>query len=132
MSKFISYFKNRRNFVTLILVLAVIVLLVGTFFPANKEYVNQPITKNPETEIKVLVDKVSQLIYLPENEVPTIATVTDLEALKGQSFFVEAKVGDKVLIYTKAKKAVLYNPKSNKIVTIAPLSVGGKENPLQY
>jgi hypothetical protein len=46
------------------------------------------------------------------------------ENLKGQSFFADAKVGDKVLIYKNAKKAILYDPIADKIITIAPLIVG--------
>ncbi len=41
---------------------------------------------------------------------------------KGQPFFANAQVGDKVLIYYKAKKAILYNPTDNKIVEVGPIS----------
>ena len=69
-----------------------------------------------------LLEAVGKLIVLPTDEQPTIATVTDLEKLKDQVFFARASIGDKVLIYTKAKKAILYNPASNKIVEVAPLN----------
>ena len=55
-------------------------------------------------------------------ETPTIATVSDPEALKNQAFFVDAKKGYKVLIYSNAKKAFLYDPSADKIVNIAPLN----------
>ncbi|MDQ3075967.1 MAG: hypothetical protein M3Q34_02470 [bacterium] len=132
MSKLLSYLNHPRNLIIFLLVSGGVIFLIGTFFSRNEEYVNKQANENIEIESKSLVDKVSQLIYLPENEVPTIATVTDLRALKGQAFFADAKVGDKVLIYTQAKKAVLYNPKSNKIVTIAPLSTGEADPALQY
>lgn len=91
---------------------------------------NQSITlkKNPQRlaqeETKKLLADVSKLIVLPEGENPTIATVTDPERLRDQPFFAKAKKGDKVLIYTNAKKAILYDPVNNKIVEVAPINIG--------
>lgn len=75
-------------------------------------------------EIRDLVAKVSQLVVLPEGEDPTVATVSDPDKLKDQAFFASAKKGDKILIYTNAKKAFLYNPETNKILNIAPINIG--------
>ena len=61
---------------------------------------------------------------LPTGETPTIATVTDASKLKDQAFFTNAVTGDKVLIYTNAKKAFLYRPSTNKIINIAPVNLG--------
>ncbi|MBI4092531.1 MAG: hypothetical protein HY420_01270 [Candidatus Kerfeldbacteria bacterium] len=71
-----------------------------------------------------LVKEVSQLIVLPADEIPTIATVADPEKLKDQPFFRSAKKGDKVLIYTNSKKAILYDPAAHKIIEVAPLNIG--------
>jgi len=86
--------------------------------------------KNPQKqqavlqeEAKSLVADVSRLIVLPQDEEPTIATVSDPEKLKDQPFFANAKAGDKVLIYSKAKKAILYDPQNDKIVEVAPLNI---------
>jgi|SRR3989344_3316782 len=79
-------------------------------------------------EAQQVVEKVARLIVLPEGETPTIATVTDPERLREQAFFANAQKGDRVLIYTTAKKAILYNPTANKIVEVAPLNIGnGRE-----
>jgi len=43
------------------------------------------------------------------------------------TFFKEATIGDKILIYEKAGKAILYNPKINKIIEIAPFDLN-KDN----
>ena len=84
------------------------------------------IKQNPNSaqqqQIKDLVDKVDKLIVLPQNETPSVATVTDLSKLKDQPFFANAKIGDEVLVYTNAKKAILYDPVLNKIVEVAPLT----------
>lgn len=76
-------------------------------------------------EAKALVAKVGALISVPSDEQPTIATVTDPEKLKSQAFFAAAKIGDKVLIFTVAKKAILYRPSENKIIEVSPVTIGG-------
>ncbi len=76
-------------------------------------------------ENKALLERVGAVIILPDDETPTIATVSDLDKLKGQPFFAKAELGDKVLIYAKAKKAILYRPSTNKIVELAPLTDSG-------
>lgn len=80
-----------------------------------------------QQEGDALVGRVSKLIVLPEGEAPTIATVTDPERLKEQPFFSNAKKGDKVLIYTNARKAILYDPVNNKIVEVAPVNIGNPQ-----
>ena len=78
-----------------------------------------------EKEATDLVAEVGKLILLPAGEEPTIATVSDPEKLRDQPFFAQAKTGDKVLLYTNAKKAYLYDPVAHKILEVAPVNVGG-------
>ncbi len=81
--------------------------------------------EDPQAEAKKqteeLLQKVGQLMVLPTDEEPTIATVSDLSKLSEQEFFKNAQLGDKVIIYYKAKKAILYRPFENKIIELAPL-----------
>lgn len=116
-------------------IVAIIVFLValaaaGYFFWQYKQTKEQfaALKNNPEqaaaAEKADLIAKVGKLAALPQGEDPTIATVTDPDKLKDQEFFAKAQKGDKVLIYTKAKKAFLYNPSSNKIIEIAPVTIG--------
>jgi len=80
--------------------------------------------KAAQEETLKLIGTISKLIVLPEGENPTIATVTDLERLREQPFFANAQAGDKVLIFTNSRKAILYNPITNKIVEVAPINIG--------
>ena len=75
-------------------------------------------------EAKNLVTMVSKLMTLPAEETPTVATVNDKDKLKNQPFFAKSENGDKVLIYTTSKKAILYRPSINKIIDVAPVNIG--------
>lgn len=88
----------------------------------------QELKANPQkvvqAEIEALLAQIGKLILLPTDEQPTIATVADPEKLKDQVFFANAHKGDKVLIYTKSRKAILYDPVANKIIEVAPVNIG--------
>lgn len=73
-------------------------------------------------EVKTLTDKISQIAVLPENETPTVLTVSDLTKLKGNPFFVNAKLKNKIIIYKKTGRIILYDPFGNKIVNMGPYS----------
>lgn len=80
-----------------------------------------------KTQVNEAVASVGKLVDLPSGETPTLATVNDPTKLKDQTFFANAKVGDQVLIYTQAKKAVLYRPSTNRIIEIAPVNIGASK-----
>lgn len=79
-------------------------------------------------EISELKTKVGALMELP-NEEPTLATVTDINKLKNQQFFAQAVNGDKVLIFPKSSKAILYRPETNKIIEVASVNLGQNTSP---
>ena len=110
---------------TLAILMAVIVVLFITSAVLLMQYLQ--IKADPQkaaaAEIQKLVATVGQLILLP-SETPTVATVVDPAQLKDQAFFANATKGDKLLIYTNAKKAILYDPVQNKIIEVAPINIG--------
>jgi hypothetical protein len=71
---------------------------------------------------------VYKLIDLPQNETPTIATISDKSGLTNQDFFSTAANGDKILIYAGYKMAILYRPSVNKIIKVAPLVMDTNSN----
>lgn len=79
-----------------------------------------------ESEIQSLVGTIGKYMELPVSEVPTLATVTDVGKLPSIPFFANAKTGDKVLIYNQAAKAILYRPRSGKVIDV---SVFDSKNP---
>ena len=87
----------------------------------------QQLLKNPifasEVKQEDVVSKVSQLTQVPPGETPTIAQISDITKLNNQPFFQNAKNGDFVLIYPKAKEAILYDAISNKVLRVGPILV---------
>jgi hypothetical protein len=113
--------------------LAVLVLVFGAttvYFYRQASKLKLDPQKAAQESTQELITKVSKLIVLPTGETPTVATVTDPEKLKKeQPFFNNASVGDKVLIYTGARKAYMYNPVTNKIIEVAPVNIGTPTTP---
>lgn len=124
-----------KTWVLLVSIAVVLVAIVpGYFFYLQYEKTQKQL-ENPTDaaakEVEQLQKTVGELILLPSDEEPTIETVSDKAKLGNQAFFERAKNGDKVLIYTKSRKAYLYRPSLNKLVDIGPVNVGGEAPPLQ-
>jgi hypothetical protein len=117
-----NHFWKKILFATVVTI--AIIGIIGTVLFYNKY---QQIKNNPvaitKQEADIIVQRVGKLMVLPTGESPTIATVTDKTELTSQAFFKDAQNGDKLLVYTIAKKAILYQPSSNKIVNIAPFDL---------
>ena len=75
-----------------------------------------------------LAAKVGKLLEVPTDETPTIATVEDKEKLNDQDFFGSVENGDKILIYPRARKAIIYRPSTNKIINVGPLAINSQTN----
>lgn len=80
-----------------------------------------------DAEIAALVEEVGKYILLPENETPTLITVESLEQVKGQPFFINALIGDKVLIYKENAKAVMWRPATKKIIEVAQINLSASQ-----
>lgn len=116
-----------NSFRTLSIAIIIISLVAAAYFYVQYQK-SQKLLQNPtlavQEEVKTLVTRVSGLMELPKNEQPTIATISDKSKLKDQPFFVQAQNGDKLLIYTNAKKAIIYRPSTNKIIEVGPVNIG--------
>lgn len=114
----------QRFFKVVVPVVAIVAIVAAGYFYSQVRTLKQNPQAAAQQEVQALVAKVGRLLVLPADEVPTVATVSDPEALKDQPFFASATQGDKVLIYTTAKKAVLYSVSLNKVIDVAPLNIG--------
>ncbi len=111
--------------------LAVVLILVLLLVNSNREknQLKQQTAKTlgaqtqTEDEAKSLKNEVGKFLELPADELPTVATVSDASKVKNQAFFANSQNGDKVLLFSKAGKAVLYRPSTKKIIEVAPINL---------
>lgn len=117
----LSKSKKRNGYKILLGMLIIASISVSGYF----YYQYRNIKNNPDIvaqeENSSLLEKVGKIMDLPQNETPTIATVSDKDKLKDQDFFKNSENGDKILIYANYKMAILYRPDVNKIMKVAPL-----------
>lgn len=115
----------KKKFVQVVVpIIAILAILAAGYFYKQVRDLKKDPNIVAQQEVAGLVAKVGKLVVLPTDETPTVATVSDPEALKDQAFFKNAVKGDKVLIYAQAKKAILYSVSMNKILDVAPLNIG--------
>lgn len=111
---------------TVVPIVAIVAVVLAGYFYSQLRVLKQNPQAVAQKEAEALVAKVGRLVVLPDGETPTVATVSDPEALKDQAFFAKAQIGDKVLIFAEAKKAVLYSVSLNKVIDVAPLNIGNQ------
>jgi hypothetical protein len=125
-----------KTVIIVVIVLAILAVVTAgtTYFyikyqKAQKEV--QTIKSDPNNvqkavkeEARKTIEEVGKLVELPQGEEPTVVAITDIDKLKNQPFFANAKNGDRVIIYTIAKKAIIYDPATKKIIEVGPVNIG--------
>lgn len=118
---------NQKFLIPAVAILA-LALAGGGYYFWSQYQKDQAVSANPRQqtaeEVRKLVLEVGKIMDLPTGEDPTVATITDITKLSDQPFFAKGKNGDKVLIYTNAKRAILYDPASKKVLDVAPINIG--------
>lgn len=79
--------------------------------------------RSASSELQDTIQAVARHIELPSGEIPSLAIVKDKHKLPQQVFFDKAENNDRVLIYMKSGKVILYRPSTGKIVDIAALNI---------
>lgn len=130
MEKDVAHTSKKRHSTKRVAIAAVVVLLVAGLGATSVFFYRQyqDLKNNPQAaaqeNVQALTDKVGKLINIPD-EIPSVAVVQDKESLKDQAFFKDAENGDKVLIFSGAKQAILYRESENKLINIGPVSLDG-------
>ncbi len=107
--------RKLHKVVKVLLITGILVVFGTLIYWFNREstvyYSSTTPSGNIVNEVNIVVK-----IPLPVGETPTIVTVSKLEPLQNQPLFKNARVGDTLLIYTKAKRAVLYRSNEKSII----------------
>ena len=104
--------KIKHKATTILIILVAVLTLAGGFF-GYKYW--QALQNDPQRQAKELLDYVSSISDTPP-ETPTIATVTDTSKLSNETLRARSQNGDKLLIYTRAKRLILYRPSTKKVI----------------
>lgn len=105
--------------IALLTVLLIISGVLGYLYLQEKKKTDNPVEAATE-ETERLKEAVSRHMLLPDGD-PAIATIIDIEKLKGQNpdFYAKAENGDRLLVFKN--KAVLYDPDKDLILNVAPI-----------
>jgi len=119
---------SRKKIKIVFSVLGVLIILLGGgagyfYYQSKNTNSDEKTVEQNKKELASMIEAVGKLILLPTDEEPTMATVSDPTKLQNQDFFLKAEKGDRVLIYSKAHKAILYSPTKNKIIEVAPINL---------
>lgn len=121
---------GKKNKVLFFAIFAALIVAFGStayFYIKYNDLKNDPNAEAKEDTVK-LVREVGKIMLLPADETPTVATISDKEKLKDQTFFAKAEDGDKLLAYGgKYMQAILYRPSIHKIINVAPIVSDGQE-----
>lgn len=123
---------RQKKFIIIAIVVAAVAVFMGVMYVKYNDLKKENAKlSNPQDAAKLEGDRlkaeVGNLIELPSNETPTIATVVDASKLKDQAFFANAQNDDRVLMFPESKKAILYRPSTNKIIEVAPINLGANQ-----
>jgi len=122
-------FSKKRTIRFFLIVLAVGIIIFGGYEILNRTGLISTFKlayqlqqqKSISVEDRRILEQLGKIMVLPGDIAPTLAIVTDVEALKNQQplFFANAHAGDRLILYPD--KAILFDPKANKIVNVGPV-----------
>ena len=79
-------------------------------------------TQQNQEVAKRIVRQVRRLISIPEDVEPTVATIVDIDTLRGRNPFYEKADNGDYLVVT-AERAILYDANENIIIDVVPVQV---------
>lgn len=114
-ARFSQRVKKSRKARAAILVAVALCILGGSVVALNR-------MRTPNYNDVTTITKALKNHVLVPDEPPILATVTDKTALR-TPFLKESENGDRIVIYPKAKKVIIYRPSVDRVVSIGPVDV---------
>ena len=110
--------------IVMAIIVVILLLISGYLYKELRNNKNGSSSNNvtAQKEAEDLKAKVGKIILLPD-ETPVIGTVNDKDKFKDQPFFNGVENGDKILIFSESKKAVIYRDKDNRVINSGPIAV---------
>lgn len=124
----INSMRKNKSPMMLVIGLVIVILLAVIVVLGWKLYSRDEPAANDEKTSERIIDKVSKIYLLPENEDPAIVQIQDVSQLEGQDFFKKAINGDYLLAYEENNIAIIYREPDNKLINIGFSVAGSQEN----
>ncbi len=106
--------------------LLILVLISAYIYKAKTNRVmvggnNTEVTQGDAREMQALINKVSSIVSVNADEIPSIATIEDISLVRAQNpiLYRGAQNGDRLLVW--ADKAVVYSTSEQKVLSVMPL-----------
>lgn len=116
---------SRGALVLIGLLIAIILSLAGFALYTNAQY--QALKKNPsvasEDTNKAILSRLGKIMKLPDDETPQIAAVSDKSKLASDVFFKDADNGDYLIVYSKARRIIVFRDSKNQIINQGPFTI---------
>lgn len=113
-------------------VLALVALAgIGYLYNENQKLRNDPkvLEQAKAKKNQEMLARLGKIYSVPTDETPAIWTVDNKENLKNNPFFKDAEVGDYLIVFAKAKKAVIYRDAANKVINSGPIAIASDGTP---
>ncbi len=122
--------KSKKLLKLLLLIVSYVLMALIVWKAAEQwQMTPQKQQERAQKEIEKTIAEVDALMILPEGEIPQVATIDDAVSLsKTQPFFTGSQNGDKILVYTGAKKVIVYRQSERKIVNVGPIVTETEQN----
>lgn len=114
-----------KRLLTIILIIAIFVVGVGAGYMVYNKLLetNSEKEETIDKQVTEILDELSKIILLPEDETPTVISIMDVEQLKreNEKFYKDAVNGDILIIYSD--KAIVFRRREKKIINVAPVFI---------
>ena len=123
--------KGAANTMVITIVVLALVIIIGFWFFGQKQAQTPVIevgtgedAQLTEAQIADLITAVRRHIILPEDEEPLVATIVNVdELIAEQPFYLGASNGDILMIYGSVAKALIYDPRADRLVNVGPVEI---------
>lgn len=99
-----------------ILVIFLVGLGVATFYFYKKSKITPPVSSL--NELDKTIEEISKVALLPNDDSPTLFSVTDPTQLTSDAFFNASLSGDEMLLYPRIGFAILYRPSTKQVINM--------------
>lgn len=120
-------FSRRTPIEKILIVFTIVAFAVASYFTYLRVELRksvQDVAQSVEVETdEEMLSRINKVYALPKTETPSIMYFDDIKSIPQQDFFKKALPGDRLVVYEKTGKAILYRPSTRQIIEISPISI---------